>query len=104
LNGDGSTTSGPVRGERAGGARPPEDASGVEAERAGMRGVRTGVRRTRGVRILRAADPAEGGRVVGPYLVELDESGRPRLRRESIRADREPTFAYGAAAPLRDAA
>lgn len=52
----------------------------------------------------RAADPAEGGRVVGPYLVELDESGRPRLRRESIRADREPTFAYGAAAPLRDAA
>ncbi|MFN3259213.1 MAG: DUF2849 domain-containing protein [Pikeienuella sp.] len=52
----------------------------------------------------RAADPAEGARVVGAYLVEFDQAGRPRLRREAIRADREPTFAYGAAAPLRDAA
>lgn len=36
--------------------------------------------------------------VVGPYLVQVDASGsapRPVVRREAIRADREPTFAYG---------
>ena len=52
----------------------------------------------------RAADPEEGARVVGAYLVELDEAGRPRLRREAIRADREPTFAYGPSDALRRAA
>ena len=47
----------------------------------------------------------QGGAVVGPYLVEIGEGRRPRLRREAIRADREPTFAYGdAAQPQRDAA
>lgn len=54
---------------------------------------------------LEAAGAGQGGSVVGPYLVELGEDRRPRLRREAIRAEREPTFAYGAAAqPLRDAA
>lgn len=36
--------------------------------------------------------------VVGPYLVEVDATGTvptPVVRREAIRADREPTFAYG---------
>ncbi len=33
--------------------------------------------------------------VVGPYLVEIDtQSGAPIVRREAIRADREPTFDY----------
>ncbi len=33
--------------------------------------------------------------VVGPYLVEIDtQSSAPIVRREAIRADREPTFDY----------
>lgn len=46
--------------------------------------------------------------VVGPYLVEVsdtDATPRPVVRREAIRADRNPTFAYGYdAAPLTKAA
>lgn len=44
--------------------------------------------------------------VVGPYLVDLapGEVIRPLSRREAIRADREPTFAYGAAPALEKAA
>lgn len=50
--------------------------------------------------------PAFAAAVVGPYLVELAPGARlrPLVRREAIRADREPTFAYGEAARLRDAA
>jgi hypothetical protein len=36
--------------------------------------------------------------VVGPYLVQVNATGAtpyPVVRREAIRADREPTFAYG---------
>ncbi|MGB0507529.1 MAG: DUF2849 domain-containing protein [Pikeienuella sp.] len=36
--------------------------------------------------------------VVGPYLVEVsatDTAPQPIVRREAIRADRNPTFAYG---------
>lgn len=36
--------------------------------------------------------------VVGPYLVQVDATNGatyPVVRREAIRADREPTFAYG---------
>lgn len=55
-----------------------------------------------------AASDSVEAEVVGPYLVEIGlESGAPYpvVRREAIRADREPTFAYGdAAAPLREAA
>jgi hypothetical protein len=45
--------------------------------------------------------------VVGPYLVDVTlESGAPypTVRREAIRADREPTFAYGEPTPLDRAA
>lgn len=46
--------------------------------------------------------------VVGPYLVQVDASNGapyPVVRREAIRADREPTFAYGReATPLAKAA
>lgn len=53
-----------------------------------------------------AAQPEHEALVVGPYLVDLapGEELRPLSRREAIRADREPTFAYGEAAPLRAAA
>lgn len=51
-----------------------------------------------------AARPGLGLEVVGAYLVELGQDRRPLLRREAIRAEREPTFAYGADAPLRRAA
>lgn len=35
------------------------------------------------------------GEIVGPYLVEIDAATyAPVVRREAIRADREPTFTY----------
>lgn len=44
--------------------------------------------------------------VVGPYLVDVAPGAQPIpvVRREAIRADREPTFAYGEAARLSAAA
>lgn len=44
-----------------------------------------------------AGAPAHEATVVGPYLVEVRVSAGapfPTLRREAIRADRAPTFAY----------
>lgn len=44
---------------------------------------------------------AFGDAVIGAYLVDVDLEGptpRPVLRREAIRADRAPTFAYAPAA------
>ncbi|MEX2518624.1 MAG: DUF2849 domain-containing protein [Paracoccaceae bacterium] len=53
-----------------------------------------------------AASPAHANAVVGPYLIDIEPGAapRPRVRREAIRAEREPTFAYGEAAALRAAA
>ncbi|MEM7547325.1 MAG: DUF2849 domain-containing protein [Pseudomonadota bacterium] len=54
-----------------------------------------------------AAAPAHDAEVVGPYLVDVTlASGMPFpiVRREAIRADRQPTFAYGEQTRLRDAA
>ncbi len=43
--------------------------------------------------------------VVGPYLVEIDVATRtPIVRREAIRADRAPTFAYIVESEHRQAA
>ena len=68
-------------------ARTPEERDALEAE---------------------SLAPVHEALVVGPYLVDVSLDGavaRPTVRREAIRADREPTFVYGAdAAPLRDAA
>lgn len=45
------------------------------------------------------------GEVVGPYLVEIDVATcTPVVRREAIRADRAPTFAYIAEPEHRQAA
>ncbi len=54
-----------------------------------------------------AASPVHDTHVVGPYLVDVMlTSGAPYpvVRREAIRADREPTFAYGEATLLDRAA
>lgn len=54
-----------------------------------------------------ADGPGAEAEVVGPYLVEVGlETGAPYplVRREAIRADREPTFAYAPAQPLDRAA
>lgn len=50
--------------------------------------------------------PAFEAEVVGPYLVDIapGKTPRPLVRREAIRADREPTFEYGEAARLSAAA
>lgn len=48
-----------------------------------------------------AEAPGVEAEVVGPYLVEVTSGGgapRPIVRREAIRADREPTFVYAAPA------
>ncbi|MFV0472890.1 MAG: DUF2849 domain-containing protein [Pikeienuella sp.] len=44
-----------------------------------------------------AARPETGLATVGAYLVEVETAPHPRpiSRRESIRADRRPTFAFG---------
>ena len=44
-----------------------------------------------------ALSPAHEADVVGPYLVDVSvtaDGARPTVRREAIRADRAPTFAY----------
>lgn len=54
-----------------------------------------------------AASPMHDATVVGPYLVDVTTASGtpyPTVRREAIRADREPTFAYGEATPLSRAA
>ncbi|MEM8753330.1 MAG: DUF2849 domain-containing protein [Pseudomonadota bacterium] len=55
-----------------------------------------------------AALPRHEAAVVGPYLVDVEAAGgaapRPLSRREAIRADREPTFAYAPEAALDEAA
>ena len=53
-----------------------------------------------------AGSPTHEADVVGPYLVDVtlaDGAPFPRVRREAIRAERAPTFAY-APEPLADAA
>lgn len=47
-----------------------------------------------------AGSPAHEARVVGPYLVDValtSGAPAPTVRREAIRADREPTFVYAPA-------
>lgn len=55
-----------------------------------------------------ASRPRHEAEVVGPYLVDVEIATGvpvPIARREAIRADRAPTFAYaGEAAPTRAAA
>lgn len=52
-----------------------------------------------------ATSAAFEAEVVGPYLVEVDMDTRaPIVRREAIRADRAPTFAYVAEPDQRQAA
>ncbi|MEM7525517.1 MAG: DUF2849 domain-containing protein [Pseudomonadota bacterium] len=55
-----------------------------------------------------STSPSHDAEVVGPYLVDIalvDGRVTPTVRREAIRADREPTFAYaGAPARVREAA
>lgn len=51
-----------------------------------------------------AALAASGLEVVGLYRVEVGPGPFPLLRREQIRAERRPTFAYAPAAALAEAA
>ncbi len=54
---------------------------------------------------LLASDASFEAEVVGPYLVEIDVTSRtPVVRREAIRADRAPTFAYIVESEQRQAA
>jgi hypothetical protein len=54
---------------------------------------------------LLSGDATFEAEVVGPYLVEIDVASRePVVRREAMRANRVPTFAYIADPEQRQAA